>query len=86
MRQIEEIVDRELTKIKEGFIVIQSQDIRINGYIEPMAKRVVDMLSTDRLRIKEIILVTSEKEKLQNREEQGYLNINHQYLLVYKVV
>ncbi len=86
LQQIEKIVDRELPRMEEGFAVIQTQDVRINGYIEPMAKRVVDMLSADRLLIKEIILVTSEKEKLQSREEQGYLNINHQYLLVYTVI
>ena len=64
-----------------GFIVIQTQDVRIGEYVEPLAKRVVDMLAPDNLSLKEIIVVTQQNQKLQATSE--YLKINHQYLLVY---
>lgn len=87
LEKIKEIINRELSQInKDGFLVIQTQDIRINGYIEPLGKRVVDILTMDRLWLKEVIVVTEEIHKPEVKTSEDYLKINHQYLLVYKVV
>jgi len=57
----------------------------VNGYIEPMAKRMVDLLKINSLQLKEIILVTRENQKIENQSSDNYLKINHQYLLVYEI-
>ncbi|PJA62233.1 MAG: hypothetical protein CO162_02170 [bacterium (Candidatus Ratteibacteria) CG_4_9_14_3_um_filter_41_21] len=57
----------------------------MNGYIEPMAKRMVDLLKINSLQLKEIILVTRENQKIENQSSDNYLKINHQYLLVYEI-
>jgi len=86
LTKIKEIVTRELPYITNGgFLVIQTQDVRIDEYIKPLAKEIVDMLTLDNLWLKEIIVVTQEglNSKIQNPEE--HLKIVHQYLLVYEV-
>ena len=89
LQKTNEIVNRELPNVnKGGFIVIQTQDVRIEEYIEPTAKKVVDMLSLDNLWLKEIVVVTQEEPKLKSgfAEEGKNLKITHQYLLVYEVI
>lgn len=86
LKEIKEIVNRELPKInKGGFLVIQTQDARIDGYIEPLAKRLVDILTQSSLWLKEIIIVT--KEEMWSKEENlgDHLKIVHEYLLVYHI-
>lgn len=86
LQKTKEIVNQELSTItKDGFIVIQTQDVRIDGYIEPLAKRVVDMLAIDNLWLKEIIVVTQEGSNSKVQNSRDYLKIAHQYLLVYEV-
>ena len=86
LQKTKEIVSRELPEIDDdGSIVIQTQDLRIDGYIEPMAKRVVDMLSLDNLRLKEVIIVVPEGLDSKTQISDDYLEIVHQYLLVYEV-
>jgi DNA modification methylase len=86
LQRTKEIINRELPKITDsGFIVIQIRDIRINGLIEPMAKRIVDMLSFNNLWIKEIVVVTQEVKNGHNQSIEEHLDITHQYLLVYEV-
>jgi len=86
LQKVKETVGQNLTKIAEGgFIVIQTQDVRIDGYIEPLAKRLVDMLTLDDLWLKEIIVVTQEKANPNTRNSRDCLRIAHQYLLVYEV-
>jgi hypothetical protein len=85
LNEIKNIADEELPNIKkDGFLVIQTQDVRINGYIEPLAMRIMDVLSDKNLWLKEIVIVTKEENSVtQNAGE--YLKITHQYLLVYEV-
>ena len=84
LQKTKEFVNRELPTISEdGFIVIQTQDVRIGGYVEPLAKRVVDMLALGSLWLKEIVVVTQE-QKPEIQTPNDYLKITHQYLLVYE--
>lgn len=85
LEKLKNLVYESSTKTKNTrFIVIQIQDIRINGYIEPLAKRIVDKLQSEKLWLKEIVILTKEKNKpLQS--ESAFLEISHQYLLVYEV-
>jgi len=86
LKETKEIVNRELPSInKSGFLVIQTQDVRVNRYIEPLAKRLVDMLTFDNLWLKEIVVVTQEGANLSPLSSTEYLRIVHQYLLVYEV-
>ncbi len=85
LKKIEEIVRQYLSIIsKSGFLVIQTQDVRIDGFIEPLAKRIVDMFSDD-LWLKEIVIVTPEGAVLNKQDSKEYLKIVHQYLLVYEI-
>jgi hypothetical protein len=70
-----------------GFLVIQTKDVRINGYVEPLAKRIVDLLSNEEnLHLKEIIILSTNKQNKNNSKGiTDYLEIVHQYLLVYEV-
>ena len=70
-----------------GFLVIQTKDVRINGHIEPLAKRIVDLLSNEEnLHLKEIIILSTNKQNKNNSKGiTDYLEIVHQYLLVYEV-
>jgi hypothetical protein len=86
-QKTKEIINRDLPKIiNGGFVVIQTQDVRINGYIEPLAKKIVDMLTHDNLWLREIIVVTQNEADSINQNSREYLKIAHQYLLVYEVV
>ncbi len=86
LRKVKEIVNREIPTIaRSGFIVIQTQDVRIDGYIEPLAKRLVDGLMNDNLWLKELVVVTREGLNSNFQNSRDYLKIVHQYLLVYEV-
>jgi len=86
LQQMKEIVFQKLCKISEGgFIVIQTQDVRVDGYIEPLAKRLVDVLIYDNLWLKEIIIIIQESSNSNVQNSEDYLTITHQYLLVYEV-
>ncbi len=67
-----------------SFIVIQTKDVRINRYIEPLAKRVTDILIDKNLWLKEVIVVVQENSQ-SSQDSKNYLKIVHQYLLVYEV-
>ncbi len=85
LKEAKEIVNQELPNINEGgFVVIQTQDVRIDGYVEPFAKRVVDMLTLDNLLLKEIVFVTKEMQGMEVHSQSKHLKITHQYLLVYE--
>jgi len=85
LKETKEIVNRELPNInKSGFLVIQTQDVRIDGYVEPLAKRVADILSFDNLWLKEIVFVVKEGQYPKVQTPSEYLEISHQYLLVYE--
>lgn len=83
---IKGIIDRELSNLnKNGFVVIQTMDVRIDGYIEPLAKRIVDMLTYNNLWLKEIVVVTHNGADSVNQNSKNYLKITHQYLIIYEV-
>jgi|Deesub1362A_J573_1020465.scaffolds.fasta_scaffold04290_4 SAM-dependent methyltransferase len=88
LKKIREIVKRKLFKIKKGgFLVIQTQDVRIDGLIEPLGKRIVDLITSDNLWLKEIVVITRENQKFEERiAEDENLKITHQYLLIYEVI
>jgi DNA modification methylase len=89
LKEIKELTSCEVHNIADGgFIVIQTQDVRIDRYIEPLAKRMVDAITSGSLWLKEIVLVAQEKSELDNvvSDNDGYLRITHQYLLIYKKV
>jgi len=83
LQKIDEIIKEDFLE-KSGFLVIQTRDIRIDGYIEPLAKRIVDYIRTEKLWLKEIVVVTQEAYNMQNVKSKEYLTIAHQYLLVYE--
>ncbi len=87
LKETKEIVNRELPNInKSGFLVIQTQDARRDEYVEPLAKRLVDMLTDDNLWLKEIIVVTQGGQNSHIVESREHLKITHQYLLVYEKI
>jgi len=86
LSEIEKIIDQDLPNVnKDGFLVIQTQDVRIDGHIEPLAKKIVDMLALDNLWLKEIIVVTQERDNSFDQNPVDYFKIAHQYLIVYEV-
>jgi DNA modification methylase len=89
LQKAKEIITYELPRVTAGgFVVIQTQDVRIGGYVEPLAKRMIDAITSGGLWLKEIVVVAREKGKLDNvvSDDGGYLRITHQYLLIYKKV
>jgi ubiquinone/menaquinone biosynthesis C-methylase UbiE len=84
--KLNKMIEKRLPYVtKGGFVVIETKDKRINGYMESPAKRIITTLTTDQLWLKEIILITVEGgEKIEPDSE--YLTISHKYLLVYEVV
>lgn len=85
----ENIMDKLSNISRDGFIVVQTKDVRIGGYIEPLAKRIIDFLKSDKLWLKEIIIVTqNETDSIPYnfKKSKEHLEIVHQYLLVYEVV
>jgi len=81
-----EVVARGMNNMNDnGFVVIQTQDVRVNGYIEPLAKKLVDSLSRADIWLKEVIVVVSDTPKPESNTSKEYLMIAHQYLLVYEV-
>jgi DNA modification methylase len=87
LEQLKEVICKETQFINTGgYCVIQTRDVRISGHTEPLAKRVVDMLTLDSLWLKEIVVVTKENQNSYFNNEDGLLNIAHQYLLVYRII
>ncbi|WP_353684156.1 hypothetical protein V4D30_09805 [Thermodesulfovibrio sp. 3907-1M] len=83
---LKEMIERVLPDLKDkGFLVIQTNDVRINGYVEPLAKKIVDLITHENLWLKEIVLVTNNKSQEESNSLIGYLKIVHEYLLVYNV-
>lgn len=90
LRKIQMIIKQELSGIiKGGFLVIQAQDVRINGYIEPLAKRIIDSITSDELWLKEIVVVTQIQKGWDSTKDMpltGGFRITHQYLGIYEKV
>lgn len=90
LREIREIVDQSSLSIdKGGFLVIQTQDVRIEGYLDILAKKIVDSVAVDDLWLKEIVIVVRKRLELNSEviiRESEDLMIIHQYLLIYEVI
>ena len=86
MQRIKDIVKEYIPKIiNGGHIIIRTQDVRLNGYIEPIADRVIGMVKSEKLWLKEIIIVAQEGKNIFNALKiNENLNIGHQYLIVYE--
>jgi hypothetical protein len=87
LNEIKEIVNSELHNInKGGFLILQTQDIRIDGYLEPIAKKIVNAINLNELWLKEIVIVTQENNERSSNFSYSSesLKINHQYLLIYE--
>lgn len=78
-------IEGKLTELdKGGYLVIQTKDVRIDGFIEPLAKRIIDTMKNDDLRIREVVVVAPNDNSTQ-KPNGGYLEISHKYLLVYEM-
>ncbi|MEW6455264.1 MAG: DNA methyltransferase [Acidobacteriota bacterium] len=91
LEEIRQTVIQSLPNVnKGGFLVVQTQDVRMDGFIEPLGKRIVDLIVSDNLWLKEIVVVAQEEQKTDNEikevEKDNNLKITHQYLLIYEVV
>lgn len=65
-------------------LLIQTRDVRVDGYIKPLAKYIYDILKKEKnLWLKEIIIVAPEDSPPSPPSEE--LEIIHQYLLLYEV-
>jgi len=86
LKEIKNIVAQQLPNLsKDGFLVIQTKDVRIDGYIEPLAKKIVDLLENENLYLKEIVILTQEEKNSNHLNLTEYLKIVHQYLLIYEI-
>lgn len=86
LERMGEIVQQKSMDIKKGgFLAIQTRDVRMDGFIAPLGKRVVDLLNFDNLWLKEIVIVTPEEQAGDKDTENRNLEITHQYLLIYEV-
>ncbi len=90
LEKIQTVIKQELSGInKGGFLVIQAQDVRLNGYIEPVAKKIVDSIAFDDLWLKEIVVVTQgqkQRDSTKDMPSTEGLSITHQYLVIYEKV
>ncbi|MCL4278081.1 DNA methyltransferase [Candidatus Kuenenia stuttgartiensis] len=85
LKQLKDVLQNELPYINEGgHFVVQTKDVRIGKFVEPLAKYTVDSVKFTEFVIKEIIVVTTENRKIVQKENMSDLHTSHQYLLVYK--
>lgn len=87
LKRLKNVISREIQFIDTGgHCVIQTRDVRIRGYVEPLAKCIVDCLDFDTLSLKEIVVITTETHKDKKCAGPSNLQLAHQYLLIYKKV
>ncbi len=88
LTKVQQIIKTNLNYINnKGFVVIQTQDIRVNRYITPLAKMLIDIFSNyNELKLKEIVVAVVENEQQHIQQISEYLTIVHQYLIVYEVL
>jgi len=88
LKKIKDVVQQKLPALNiGGFLAIQVRDVRINGYIQPIGKKIVDLLTFNNLWLKEIVVVTEQEQKLENvTKGNESLRIVHQYLLIYEII
>jgi len=86
LKAIEELVAFASSTLQPGgFLVIQTEDMRVDSYLEPLAKRIVDSTMTSDLWLKEIIALVRDRHTSDKQSETAiYLDKLHEYLLVYE--
>jgi DNA modification methylase len=85
IEQLRDVLEKELPLVaKGGSCVVETKDVRIDGYVEPLAKHIVDSVCRPDLSLREIIVVTTESQKDKPIEGKMGLRISHGYLIVYK--
>lgn len=72
-----------------GFLAIDARDVRAMGYLMPVGKMVMDMVKDNELWLKEVIIVTTDRSKMDpdvkdGRDSNNLLDIIHKYVLIYK--
>ncbi|MFH0796071.1 MAG: DNA methyltransferase [Candidatus Omnitrophota bacterium] len=86
LQSLNKVIFKEIGEIyDDGYVVLQTYDVRIKGYIKPLAKKIVDVLSRSSLLLKEIIVLTSDNLTSSAAAQSDFLVRNHEYLLVYQV-
>lgn len=81
------VQDIKTSLVREGYLAIETQDVRFGSRLVPMAKLVVDTILDKELWLKEIVVVTTEKpesgvDDCKNNSE--YLGLVHGYILIYE--
>lgn len=92
LEMIGTLVEQTINSVEQGgFIAIGAKDLRSDGKLIPCAKLIVDELKSERIWLKEIIVVSEEndtelnKDKgYANKDNQEELKISHSYILVYE--
>ncbi len=88
LEKLKEIIYNQSQFIKNnGYCVIHTRDVRVNDYIEPIPKYIVDSIKIPELSLKEIIVTattTTNNNKCHIKSQN--LQIVHQYLLVFKKI
>ncbi|MCX7797552.1 MAG: DNA methyltransferase [Melioribacter sp.] len=82
---LKDIINKLSNLIEEGFLVLKARDFRINGYIVPLALKIIENIDHTKLWLKEIIIVVPENNNVDIKKIHNELEIIHQYLLVYEV-
>lgn len=70
----------------DGFLVVRTRDVRFNGCLEPVAKRIVGLADNRNMKLREVIVVTSDGAgvKCDSSYDGRELRMTHEYLLVYR--
>jgi len=70
----------------EGYLAIETRDLRREQHLIPMAKLIVDLLRDEAWWLKEIIVVTEAdgQKKFVQGGNLDFLDIMHSYILVYE--
>jgi len=85
--EVHRFAENNINRVKTGgFLVVQTRDVRIGDYVEPVAKKLVDILRSENLWLKEIIMLTSNGVKPSPEINGEDLDIVHQYLLVFEIL
>lgn len=85
--EVHRFAENNINRVKaSGFLVVQTRDVRIGGYLEPVAKKLVDVLRSENLWLKEIVVLTSNGAKPGTKANGEDLDIVHQYLLVFEIL
>lgn len=86
IEQLKNLLQNELPFINnDGYYAVQTRDIKVGEYIEPLAKRIVDSIAFPDFLLKEVVVVTTDNYKDSLKKDKvSKLYIRHQYLLIYK--